>query len=161
MSGAIDRFTEAARVAGVPVEVHRFPEGTKTAEDAARAVGCDVAQIVKSLIFVDEHDVPILALTSGKHRVDTAKLATLAGAGSVRRATPEQARSATGFGVGGTPPFGHPEPIRTFIDLELLRHDVVWAAAGTPDAVFPVVSHQLRRVTHGSVTAFTETPPGG
>jgi prolyl-tRNA editing enzyme YbaK/EbsC (Cys-tRNA(Pro) deacylase) len=113
VSGAIDRFTEAARVAGVPVEVHRFAEGTKTAQDAARAVGCDVAQIVKSLIFVDEHDAPILALTSGKHRVDTAKLASVAGVASVRRATPEQARSATGFAVGGTPPFGHPEPIRS------------------------------------------------
>ena len=110
MSGAIDRFLEAARTLGLEPDVHRFPEGTKTAEDAARAIGCDVAQIVKSLVLsADGH--PLLALTSGAHRADTARLAELAGAHEVRRATPEEARAATGFAVGGTPPFGHPQPV--------------------------------------------------
>lgn len=161
MSGAIERFTEAARVAGLTIEVHRFPQGTRTADDAAAAVGCDVAQIVKSLIFVDDHGEPVLALTSGRHRVDTVALATAAGVTSIVRATPEQARAATGFAVGGTPPFGHPAPVRTFIDPELLRHDVVWAAAGTPDAVFPVSPAALRGLTHAAIANFTETRPQG
>ena len=94
---------------GHEVEVRRFPEGTKTAEAAARAVGCDVGQIVKSLVFV-AGDEPVLALTSGANRVDTRRLASLAGASDARRADPEEARAATGFAVGGTPPFGHPDP---------------------------------------------------
>ena len=106
MSGALDRFTEAARALGLQPEVRRFPEGTKTAVDAANAIGCDVGQIVKSLVFMAGEE-PVLALTSGANRVDEGKLAAAAGAGSARRATPEEARTATGFAVGGTPPFGH------------------------------------------------------
>jgi prolyl-tRNA editing enzyme YbaK/EbsC (Cys-tRNA(Pro) deacylase) len=155
VSGALERFAEAARIAGLEVEVQRFPEGTKTAADAARAVGCDVAQIVKSLVFVDGEGEPILALTSGAHRVDTAALATVAGVGRVDRATPERAREATGFAVGGTPPFGHPSPIRTYLDPELLRHEVVWAAAGTPEAIFPIAPTRLKAVTHAVEADFT------
>ncbi len=157
---AIDRFLEAAAVLGHPVEVRRFPEGTRTAEDAARAVGCAVGQIVKSLVFMADGR-PVLALTSGANRVDTAKLAALVGAREVRRATPEEARAATGFAVGGTPPFGHPEPIRTFLDPDLLRHEEVWAAAGTPDAVFRTTPQELKRAARAEIADFRETRPDG
>jgi len=157
---AIERFLEAARVLDHPVEVRRFPEGTKTAEDAARAIGCDVGQIVKSLVFV-AGGRPVLALTSGANRVDPGRLAVLAGAGDARRANPEEARAATGFAVGGTPPFGHPEPLRAFIDPDLLAFDQVWAAAGTPDAVFRTTPDELRRTTNAEVAGFTETSPSG
>ena len=153
MSGAIDRFLAAARELGLEPDVHRFPEGTKTAEDAARAIGCDVAQIVKSLVLSADGR-PLLALTSGAHRADTARLADLAGAHEVRRATPEEARAATGFAVGGTPPFGHPQPVRSFCDQTLLAHEVVWAAAGTPDSVFALTPSDLLRCTRAEVADF-------
>ncbi len=156
MSKAIDRFLEAARVLGHELEVRRFPEGTKTAEDAARAIGCEVGQIVKSLVFVAD-DRPVLALTSGANRVDTGRLAALAGAGGVRRASPEEAREATGFAVGGTPPFGHPERVRTFLDRDLLGYEEVWAAAGTSDAVFRTTPAELRRTALAEVVDLRQT----
>ena len=152
MCGAIDRLVEAARASGLDPEVRRFPAGTKTAQDAAAAIGCDVAQIVKSLVFMAD-DRPILALTSGANRVDTDRLAELAGAAEVRRATPEEARAATGFAVGGTPPFGHPERVRTFVDETLLGLPEVWAAAGTLDTVFPLTPKDLLRVAGGTAAA--------
>lgn len=157
MSNAIDRFLEAARILGHPVEVRRFPEGTKTAQDAARAIGCEVGQIVKSLVFFADGG-PVLALTSGANRVDTDLLAGLAGASSARRASPEEARSATGFAVGGTPPFGHPEPVRTFLDRDLLAFEEVWAAAGTPDAVFRTTPEELGRTALAEVADLKENP---
>jgi prolyl-tRNA editing enzyme YbaK/EbsC (Cys-tRNA(Pro) deacylase) len=157
---ANERFLEAARVLGHPVEVRRFPEGTKTAEDAARAIGCAVGQIVKSLVFVAD-DRPVLALTSGANRVDTERLAGFVGATNVRRATPEEAREATGFAVGGTPPFGHPDRIRTFVDRDLLTHEVVWAAAGTPDSVFRTTPGELRRTAMAEVADLKELRPQG
>lgn len=160
MSKAIDRFLESARVLGHPVEVRRFPEGTKTAEDAARAIGCEVGQIVKSLVFMAD-DRPILALTSGANRADERRLADLAGARRVRRASPEEARAATGFAVGGTPPFGHPEPITTFLDRDLLVHEEVWAACGTPDSVFRTTPGELQRTALARVADLKETPPRG
>ena len=153
MAGALERFVEAARGHGLEPEVRRFPEGTKTAEDAARAIGCDVAQIVKSLVFMAD-DRPVLALTSGRNRVDTDALAGLVGAGAVRRASPDEAREATGFAVGGTPPFGHVERIRTFIDADLLGFAEVWAAAGTPDSVFPLSPNDLVRASGAAEAAF-------
>jgi prolyl-tRNA editing enzyme YbaK/EbsC (Cys-tRNA(Pro) deacylase) len=155
VSNAIDRFTEAARAQGLRPEIRRFPEGTKTAEDAARAIGCEVGQIVKSLVFMASGS-PVLALTSGANRVDTARLGALIGEKRVRRASPEEARAATGFAVGGTPPFGHPARIRTFVDPDLLGWKVVWAAAGTPDAVFPLSPAELVRATGGAVETFAE-----
>jgi len=160
MSSAAERFAEAAHALGLHPAVHRFPEGTKTAEDAARAVGCDVAQIVKSLVFMAD-DRPVLALTSGRHRVDTARLAAVVGAELVRRATPEEARTATGFAVGGTPAFGYPAPLPAFVDPELLRHDQVWSAAGTPDAVFPIAPADLVRLSGAATADFVENLSGG
>ena len=153
MSGAVDRFLEAARVEGLDPDVRRFPEGTKTADDAARAIGCDVGQIVKSLVFMAD-DRPVMAFTSGANRVDEAKLAEIVGAASVRRATPEEARAATGFAVGGTPPFGHPERLTCVVDHDLLAWGEIWAAAGTPDSVFPLSPADLLRVTGAAPAAF-------
>ncbi len=153
---ATERFLEAAQVLGHPVEIRHFPEGTKTAEDAARAIGCEVAQIVKSLVFVADGR-PVLALTSGANRVDPRRLAALVGAEEARRATPEEARLATGFAVGGTPPFGHPERIRTFLDPALEAFGEVWAGAGTPGTVFRTTPAELRRTANAEVGEFTET----
>jgi prolyl-tRNA editing enzyme YbaK/EbsC (Cys-tRNA(Pro) deacylase) len=154
MSSAVDRFSEGARALGLHPEVRRFPEGTKTAEAAARAIGCDVGQIVKSLIFMADGR-PVLALTSGRNRVDEAKLATLTGSSEVRRATPEEARESTGFAVGGTPPFAHTRAVRAFIDGDLLDYGEVWAAAGTPDSVFPLSPADLVRVSGATSASFT------
>jgi prolyl-tRNA editing enzyme YbaK/EbsC (Cys-tRNA(Pro) deacylase) len=156
MSNAIDRFLAAAQILGHEVEVRRFPEGTKTADDAARAIGCDVAQIVKSLVFVAD-GTPVLVLTSGANRVDTAKVAALLGASKVRRADPDHARSATGFAVGGTPPFGHPSAVTTLFDEDLAGHVEVWAAAGTPDAVFRTTPDELLRTTGATLADVRES----
>lgn len=153
MAGAVERFRRAAEARGLSLDIRTFPEGTKTADAAARAVGCHVAQIVKSLVFVADGR-PLLALTSGANRADPERLAALAGASEVRRATPEEARQATGFGIGGTPPFGHPEPLRTLMDHDLLGHDRLWAAAGAPDAVFPTSPEDLLRATGAQVEDF-------
>ena len=153
--GAIERFTESARRLGIAPRVRRFPEGTKTASAAAEAIGCDVAQIVKSLVFMAD-DQPVIAFTSGANRVDPSKLAQVAGAGEAPRASPEEARAATGFAVGGTPPFGHPDSLPAFIDPTLLAFQEVWAASGTPDSVFPLTPSDLVRATGAEAANFTE-----
>lgn len=146
MARGLQRFEKAARGRGISLEVLTFPEGTKTAGEAARAVGCEAAQIVKSLVFMgDGH--PFLALTSGANQADTTRLAGLLGVREVRRASPEEARAATGFGIGGTPPFGHPRPLRVFVDQDLLSYPIVWAAAGTPDSVFSITPDDLLSAT--------------
>lgn len=118
-------------------DVHVFPEGTKTADDAARAIGCPVSAIVKSLVFCVD-DEPVVALVPGDLRLDTTRLAEAAGGDGARRATLDEVREATGFAAGGTPPFGHARSLRVFADPELRRNDPVWAAAGTPTSVFPI-----------------------
>ena len=155
MSRAVSRVEEAARLLGMSIDVRRFPEGTRTAADAARAVNCEVGQIVKSLVFVADGE-PFLALTSGANRADVGKLAGLVGASEVRRASPEEARAATGFAIGGTPPFGHPAPLRVLVDRDLLAYEEVWAAAGAPDAVFELSPEELLRVSGGSPADFAE-----
>ena len=141
-----DRFASAAAALGLTLEIHRFPQGTRTAVDAARAVGCELGQIVKSLVFVADGE-PFLALTSGANRADPERLAATLGARDVRPASADEARAATGFAIGGTPPFGHPTTLRVLVDRDLLGHDVVWAAAGTPDSVFPIPPSDLVRVS--------------
>jgi prolyl-tRNA editing enzyme YbaK/EbsC (Cys-tRNA(Pro) deacylase) len=137
------RVIDAAASAGLAIEVRRFPEETRTAAEAARAVGCDVAQIVKSLVFMADGE-PVIALLSGADRLDPALLAAATGASEVRRAHADEARAATGFAIGGVPPFGHARPLTVLIDERLLAHDVVWAAAGLPDAVFKVAPLALQ-----------------
>lgn len=157
MSRALDRFVDAARARGIDPRTRRFPEGTKTAEDAARAIGCDVGQIVKSLVFMAD-DRPVLALASGSNRVDESRLAAAAGAAAARRATPEEARLATGFAVGGTPPFNvEPRRLDVFIDETLMRFDALWAGAGAPDVVFELTPSELVRISGGVVTAFARS----
>lgn len=158
MSAASPRFLERAAELGVEVEVAHFPSGTRTADEAAAAVGCDVAQIVKSLVFVavapDGAEQPILALTSGANRADTDALARTVGAAHVRKADAEEARAATGYAIGGTPPFGHATPLEVLMDETLLDHEVVWAAAGTPMTVFPIAPDRLRDVAGATLAAF-------
>jgi prolyl-tRNA editing enzyme YbaK/EbsC (Cys-tRNA(Pro) deacylase) len=146
---------EAARGLGLSIEVREFPQGTKTARDAARAIGCAVGQIVKSLVFVAGTE-PILALTSGPNRADTDRLTVLMDGRPVRRADPEEARLATGFSIGGTPPFGHPRPLRALCDRDLLGYEEVWAAAGTPQAVFPITPQELLRCSGAEPADFKE-----
>jgi prolyl-tRNA editing enzyme YbaK/EbsC (Cys-tRNA(Pro) deacylase) len=155
VSRAIDRVAAAAAAEGLALDVHRFPEGTKTAQDAARAIGCEVAQIVKSLVFVADGE-PFLALTSGANRADVAKLRGLLDVAEVRRADAEEARAATGFGIGGTPPFGHPRRLRVLVDRDLMAFEEVWAAAGTPDSVFPIAPGDLLRASRAEVAEFKE-----
>jgi prolyl-tRNA editing enzyme YbaK/EbsC (Cys-tRNA(Pro) deacylase) len=156
MSDAVDRFLVAAQAVGAAPQIRRFSQGTRTARDAAAAIGCDVAQIVKSLVFMAD-GTAILALTAGDDRADVERLAELAGVSEVRRATAEEARAATGFAVGGTPPFGHPTPVRALCDEHLLQHEVVWAAAGTPDSVFPLTPADLVRWSEAEVASFGES----
>ncbi len=141
----VQRVVEAAARAGLRIEVVRFPDGTRTAADAARAVGCTVAQIVKSLVFVVDGE-PVMALVSGVDRLDPDRLAFALGGSQARRADGDEARAATGYAIGGVPPFGHARPLPVLIDEHLLAHAEVWAAAGLPDAVFRVAPLDLERV---------------
>ena len=150
-------MVDAARAAGLEITVERFPEGTRTAADAARAVGCDVAQIVKSLVFVAD-EAPVVALVSGANRVDLDKLGSALEASAVRRADGDEARAATGFAIGGVPPFGHATAVAVLVDADLLAHATVWAAAGLPDAVFPITPPDLVRASGGRVVELAERP---
>ncbi len=125
-----------------PKAIMVFPEGTKTAEDAASAIGCPVSAIVKSLVFMVDEE-PVVALVPGDKRLDTDALAAAAGGGKVRRASLDEVREATGYSAGGTPPFGHTTELRVFADPSLKRNDPVWAAAGTPTSVFPITINAL------------------
>jgi len=145
------RVIEAGRVLGVSVEPVHQPDGAKTAADAAAAVGCDVGQIVKSLIFgVDGHVV--LAYVSGANQLDEKKLAAAAGGAKCERVDADTVRAATGYPIGGVPPFGHTTELPVFVDPDLLLHDVVWAAAGTWHDVFPIAPDDLVRASNGHVT---------
>lgn len=130
--------------------VSTFPEGTRTAVDAAAAIGCEVAQIVKSLVFRLESGAPLLVVASGSNRVDERKLEGLVGE-PVGKADAAFVREATGFAIGGVPPAGHPAPVTTLVDEDLLAHEEVWAAAGTPRTVFPLTPAELVAMTSGRV----------
>jgi Cys-tRNA(Pro) deacylase len=146
----VERVVAAAAATGLRIEVERFPEGTRTAEDAARAVGCEVAQIVKSLVFMADGRAA-LALVSGANRLDPVRLASALGATDARRATGDEARAATGYAIGGVPPLGHATPLPVLVDRDLLSHERLWAAAGLPDAVFAVEPDDLVRASGGRV----------
>jgi prolyl-tRNA editing enzyme YbaK/EbsC (Cys-tRNA(Pro) deacylase) len=146
------KVAAAAQALGLDVELKEFPEGTRTAEDAARAIGVEVGQIVKSLVFALD-DSLVMALVSGRNRLDEARLATALGGTTVGRADAEGVRTATGFAIGGVPPFGHPALLPTAIDEDLLGYDEVWAAAGTPRDVFALAPADLVRLTGGTVAA--------
>ena len=137
------RVIEGGRALGVDIDIHVFPEGTKTSADAAAAIGCDLSAIAKSIVLTLDDREQVVVFASGDTRIDLKKLASVAGAEAARRATLEEAREATGFAAGGTPPFGYPGPLRVFADLALQRHDLVWAAGGTPTTVFPLLVSDL------------------
>jgi len=151
LSRAPARVEAALVAAGVEVDVRTFPQGTRTAEDAAAAIGVEVGQIVKALVFARE-GAPVLALVSGANRADEALLAEAFG-GPVGRASAERVRERTGFAIGGVPPVGHLAPLETVVDEDLLRYAVVWAAAGTPTDVFAIAPDDLVRVTDGRVVS--------
>ena len=147
------RVAEELRRLGATAEVREMPESTRTATDAAAAVGCAVAQIVKSLVFRSVvSDEPVLVLVSGADRVDEALLAEVVGE-AVEQATGKFVRERTGYAIGGVPPVGHAQPVVTYLDEHLLDHALVWAAAGTPRAVFCIAPAELVRITSARVVA--------
>jgi prolyl-tRNA editing enzyme YbaK/EbsC (Cys-tRNA(Pro) deacylase) len=150
MASGVERFLAEAAARDLDVDVRDFPEGTRTALDAARAIGCDVAQIVKSLVFVAD-GTPLLVLTSGANRVDEVALARALEVTALRKATADEVREITGYAIGGTPPFGHLQPLRVICDRDLTAHDELWAAAGSPSTVFPLPPATLLEVTSAAV----------
>ena len=147
----VRRVIDAAAEAGLEIEAVRFPDGAKTAADAAAAIGVDVGQIVKSLIFAVDGEV-VLAFVSGSNQLDEAKLAAAAGGERCARVDADTVRTVTGFPIGGVPPFGHATPLTAFVDPDLLGYDEVWAAAGTWHDVFAVRPDDLVRASGGTVT---------
>lgn len=157
---ATQRVLDAAERKGITLEVVSFEKSTHTAEDAARAVGAEVGQIVKSLVFVSEEVdglQPCLVLASGANTVDLALLGAVLTVPRIRRATADEAHDLTGFAIGRIPPFGHRQQIRTVMDPDLARYDIVWASAGTPNAVFPLPPNTLRILTGAVVTPLAAT----
>jgi Cys-tRNA(Pro) deacylase len=157
---AVRRVLEAAARKGVTLDVVAFDESTHTAAQAAEAVGADIGQIVKSLVFVADGEdgelEPIIALVSGVNRVDLARLAAVAGEADIRRATAREANDLTGFVIGGIPPIGHARPVRVIMDPDLGRYPTVWAAAGLSTAVFEVPPNTLRVLANATVAPIAE-----
>ena len=159
----IQRVLDAAARKGVTLDVTVFEQSTHTAQDAADALGTELGQIVKSLVFVapgpDGELEPIVCLVSGPNRVDLARLAVVVGERDIRRATAREADELTGFTIGGIPPFGHNRRTRVIMDPDLGRYETVWAAAGLPIAVFPVTPAILRMLADAHVAPIAEEPP--
>jgi Cys-tRNA(Pro) deacylase len=145
------RVMEAARERGLEITTKRFPEGTKTAADAAAAIGVSVGQIVKSLVFGVDSEI-VMALVSGSNQLDEKKLAAAAGGAKCARVDADAVRDATGYPIGGVPPFGHSTQLRVFVDPDLLQYDEVWAAAGTWNDSFGAAPAEIVRVAGGVVT---------
>ena len=147
----VARVVAAARERGLDITTRRFPEGTKTAQDAANAIGVTVGQIVKSLVFGVDGEI-VMAYVSGANQLDEKKLALAAGGTKCSRVDADAVREATGYPIGGVPPFGHSTQLRIFIDPDLLQYDEVWAAAGTWNDNFAIAPNELVRVSGGVVT---------
>ena len=146
----VQRVVDAANAAGFTIETKRFPEGTKTAQDAANAIGVEVGAIVKSLVFGVDDEI-VMALVSGSNQLDEKKLAAAAGGKKCQRVDADVVREATGFPIGGVPPLGLATQMRIFIDPDLMQYDEVWAAAGTWNDVFAVSPRELATATGGVV----------
>jgi Cys-tRNA(Pro) deacylase len=158
---AVRRVLDAAARKGVTIEIHVFDESTHTAQEAAAAVGAELGQIVKSLVFVadgDDGPEPVIALVAGTNRVDLARLAAILSERDIRRASAREADDLTGFTIGGIPPIGFDRPVRVVMDPDLGRFQVVWAAAGLPNAVFPVPPGTLRTLANATVAPIAEVP---
>ena len=147
----VSRVVSAAKERGLDIVTKRFPEGTKTAADAAAAIGVTVGQIVKSLVFGVDGEI-VMALVSGSNQLDEKKLALAAGGAKCARVDADAVREATGFPIGGVPPFGHSTQLRVFVDPDLLQYDEVWAAAGTWNDNFGAAPADILRVVGGVVT---------
>lgn len=149
---AAARVAQTAEAVGLPIEIVTFDQSTRTAEDAAAAIGCQVGQIVKSLVFTVS-DEPLVALVSGANQLDTRKLAELREVGRkrVKRADADTVRAATGYAIGGVPPFGHATAMPVYIDEDLTAYLTIWAAAGTPHCVFEITPNELIRLSAGTV----------
>jgi prolyl-tRNA editing enzyme YbaK/EbsC (Cys-tRNA(Pro) deacylase) len=147
------------RAAGAAGTIHHLPDSARTAAAAAAQLGVPVGAIANSLVF-DVDGNPLLVMTSGAHRVDETLVAGLLGVPRIGRATPEFVRRHTGQAIGGVAPIGHPEPIGTLVDVELARHDQVWAAAGHPHTVFPTTYDELLRLTSGTAAEVGPGPTG-
>ena len=152
----VRRVVDAGAALGLRIEPRRFPDGTKTAADAAAAIGVAVGQIVKSLVFAVDGEI-VMAYVSGANQLDEKKLAGAAGGVKCARVDADAVREATGFPIGGVPPFGHSTTLRIFIDPDLLRYDEVWAAAGTWNDVFPIPPNDLVRASGAVVTDLKRT----
>ncbi|MEV6168308.1 YbaK/EbsC family protein [Streptomyces sp. NPDC051954] len=159
-SGAHPRFAEALRELGLEdltARVRRFPDATRTAAEAAASIGCELSQICKSLIFAAD-GVPVLVLMDGASRVDVELVRQELGVEKVTRAKVDVVRETTGYAIGGVPPFGHRMKTRVLADRSLLDHDIVWAAAGTPHAVFPMEPKTLIAHAGGTLVDVREQP---
>jgi prolyl-tRNA editing enzyme YbaK/EbsC (Cys-tRNA(Pro) deacylase) len=135
--------------AELTARICELPDSTRTAAEAAAALGCEIGAIASSLLFYADED-PLLVMTSGRHRVDTAVLAAQIGATTMEMATPKQVRAITGQAIGGVAPIGHPRAVRTVIDTALADYDTIWAAGGTPHTVMPLTFDQLVALTSGT-----------
>ena len=147
------RLTECARDLGLEVNIQRLQSSTRTVKDAAVAVGCDESEIAKAIVFVADGD-PVLCIASGRHRIDTDRLADVLDVAEVRQAAADEVRAATGFPIGGVPPFGHELPV--IFDESLLEHPRVWAAAGDPHSLFCVDPNKLAECVKARVAAVGE-----
>lgn len=143
-----ERVQQALAAAGSAARVVELDESTRTAAEAAAVLGVEVGQIAKSIVFASDGE-PVLVIAAGDHRVDVEKAARVAGVDRLDRADADLVREATGYPIGGVPPLGHARPLRIVIDESLRRFEVVWAAAGTPRAVFPTSPEELERMTGG------------
>ncbi len=151
LSSSARKVQEALRALGLACQVVEFTQTTRSASDAAQAIGCQVGQIAKSLVFRGKRSQkPILVIASGSNRVNEAKLGELVGE-PIERPDADYVQERTGFVIGGVPPVGHVQPLLTFIDEDLLQYGEVWAAAGTPNAVFRLTPAELVRVAGGRV----------
>lgn len=151
LSRSAQRVQQALEAAGASLQVVEMPASTRTAQEAAEAVGCEVANIAKSLIFTGKTSgEPVLVIASGANRVDTGTIEKAVGE-KVRMAKPEFVRERTGYAIGGVPPLGHATPIPTLIDADLMAMKRIWAAAGTPHALFELTPDLLERITGGKV----------
>ncbi|MBE2225314.1 MAG: YbaK/EbsC family protein [Anaerolineae bacterium] len=152
MHPSAQKVADAAQVLGLDIEIVEFEQTTRSAQEAAEAIGCEVAQIVKSLCF-EVNGRSVICLVSGINQLDERKLAALAGVGrkQVKRADADTVKATTGFSIGGVPPFGHLTAVTIYIDEDLMQYEVVWAAAGTPFAVFACAPTDLARATQGEI----------
>ncbi|HEY1360453.1 MAG TPA: YbaK/EbsC family protein [Thermoleophilaceae bacterium] len=148
-----EKVADTARTLGLEVNVRRLEDSTRTVKDAATAVGCGEAEIAKSIVFVCDGE-PVVCVASGEHRIDLDKIADALDCAEVRQAGPDEVRAATGFAIGGVPPFGHGLPV--IFDEALLRHDRVWAAAGDPHSLFCVDPRKLAACTEARVSTVGE-----